>query len=324
LLARTDGNGSTFYHADGAGNVTALMDTQQNMAARYMYSAFGALVSQHGGMAGVNRIMFSSKPRLSQSDIYDFGQGDYFTSLQRRGSPDPLGVTFDTNPYRVNYNNPLSYVDPDGMAPQLVTVTGDLNGGLTGAGYVDYHAGQDYGIGLHGPLSSGGEIAMMTGATMVPGVGEAMDLSVLTDPESRWWELGLAGASLGLNALTDGLLPNAGGFLKAGKKACKAVDELKAAQRTAKENAKARNFFKNHKQAARDAWEDRTGQKWPKDASGNWPAEHTPPLKQGGDPMTVTPRDPGAPDPHNIPGTDGLTDYQRWGAMGTPARAANK
>jgi hypothetical protein len=40
--------------------------------------------------------------------------------------------------------------------------------------------------------------------------------------------------------------------------------------------------------------------------------------------MKVTPRNPGLPDPHNIPGSDGLTDYQRWGALGTPAREANK
>ena len=35
-----------------------------------------------------------------------------------------------------------------------------------------------------------------------------------------------------------------------------------------------------------------------------------------------TPRDPGLPDPHNIPGADGLTDYQKWGrawAAGTQA-----
>ena len=36
LLARTDTNGSAFYHADGAGNVTGLLAGQQNMAARYM------------------------------------------------------------------------------------------------------------------------------------------------------------------------------------------------------------------------------------------------------------------------------------------------
>jgi len=34
LLARTDATGSTFYHADGAGNITALMDGNQNIVAR--------------------------------------------------------------------------------------------------------------------------------------------------------------------------------------------------------------------------------------------------------------------------------------------------
>jgi hypothetical protein len=98
-----------------------------------------------------------------------------------------------------------------------------------------------------------------------------------------------------------------------------------AAERTPAENAIARNKFKNNKDAARQAWENLTGKDWPENANGQpWPAEHTPPLKSGGDPMTVTPRDPGAPDPHNIPGSDGLTDYQRWGAQGTPARQANQ
>jgi len=96
-------------------------------------------------------------------------------------------------------------------------------------------------------------------------------------------------------------------------------------RRTPAELKKAQNKYKNNKQKARDAYEERTGQEWPVDEHGNfWPGEHTPPLKEGGDPMVVTPRDPGAPDPHNIPGPDGLTDYQKWGAEGTPARLANK
>ena len=101
--------------------------------------------------------------------------------------------------------------------------------------------------------------------------------------------------------------------------------DAEAPRRTPAENAKARNTYKNKKDAAREAWEQRTGQKWPVDKHGNsWPGEHTPPLKEGGDPMHVTPRDPGLPDPHAIPGPDGLTDYQRWGAEGTPARQANR
>jgi hypothetical protein len=96
-------------------------------------------------------------------------------------------------------------------------------------------------------------------------------------------------------------------------------------QRTPAENGAARNKWKNNKPKGRKAWEDESGQKWPTDKNGNpWPGEHTPPLKEGGDPLKVTPRDPGAPDPHNIPGEDGLTDYQKRGALGPRARKAKK
>lgn len=95
----------------------------------------------------------------------------------------------------------------------------------------------------------------------------------------------------------------------------------RGAQRTPEENHKARTQYKNHKDEARAAWERETGKHWPVDAAGNkWPGEHTPPLKEWGDPLKVTPRNPAAPDPHNIPGPDGKTDYQRWGALGPQAR----
>jgi len=96
-------------------------------------------------------------------------------------------------------------------------------------------------------------------------------------------------------------------------------------ERTPEENQRARTYFKNHKDAAREAWEQREGRPWPTDADGNyWPAEHTPSLKSGGDPMQVYPRNPAHPDPHMIRGTDGLTDYERWGRLGTIVREALK
>ena len=62
LLARTDANGSTFYHNDGGGNVTALMDGDENMAARYLYNTFGKVLGQWGLMASTNEMRFSSMP----------------------------------------------------------------------------------------------------------------------------------------------------------------------------------------------------------------------------------------------------------------------
>jgi RHS repeat-associated protein len=217
LLARTDGNGSAFYHADIVGNITSLTDSSGNAVARYLNDPFGRPLGMWGPMGPVNRMQVSSMPTDPSGSVH-FPYRDYDTTLQRFRTRDLLGERADINPYRINYNNSLSYIDPDGLAPQLVTASYNLNSGAMSVGYADSQFGQGYGIGLHGPLGPGGAIALTMGATMVPGVGEAMDLSVLTDPESRWWELGLAGASLGLNALTDGLLPNAGGFIKALKR----------------------------------------------------------------------------------------------------------
>jgi YD repeat-containing protein len=41
LLARTDTNGSAFYHADGNGNITLLVDASGNQLAKYLYDSFG-------------------------------------------------------------------------------------------------------------------------------------------------------------------------------------------------------------------------------------------------------------------------------------------
>lgn len=155
LLARTDANGSTFYHADGAGNITALIDGQQNIAGRYTYGPFGRLTGKWGSLADANAMQFSSMPKVGQSGVVGYPSRFYDPTLQRWLNPDPMGELGGINRYPFNFNNPLSFIDPDGMAPQMVTVTADLNGRPTGAGYVDYHQGQNYGIGLHGPLDLG-------------------------------------------------------------------------------------------------------------------------------------------------------------------------
>jgi len=149
LLARTDGNGSTFYHADGAGNITGLMDGQQNMAARYMYAAFGKIINQQGPMAGVNRIMFSSKEHLAQApDIYGFGARDYFVGPQRWGSQDPMGVGGGLNLYGFVGNSPINSVDPFGLTEITIKP-------VTRAGSMAIPALWLFGLGVFGDVGAG-------------------------------------------------------------------------------------------------------------------------------------------------------------------------
>jgi hypothetical protein len=50
-----------YYHADANGNVTALMDSSENLTATYRYDPFGRTITSTGTSAATNTIRFSSK-----------------------------------------------------------------------------------------------------------------------------------------------------------------------------------------------------------------------------------------------------------------------
>jgi RHS repeat-associated protein len=91
LLARTDFQGTVFYHADAGGNITALIDGYQNLVARYRYDPFGNLLGLSGSMADANLYRFSSKEWHGNSGLYYYGFRFYEPSLQRWLNRDPLG-----------------------------------------------------------------------------------------------------------------------------------------------------------------------------------------------------------------------------------------
>jgi RHS repeat-associated protein len=116
LLARTDGNGSTFYHADGAGNVTGLIDANENMAARYLYGPFGRVTAQWGALASSNAMQFSSMPRHANSGMSLYPFRAYDPSIQRWTSRDPIGEAGGVDLYGFVGNSPLNRIDPFGLA----------------------------------------------------------------------------------------------------------------------------------------------------------------------------------------------------------------
>src|SRR5207248_799340 len=98
LLARTDigvfAVGSrlahAFFHADGNGNITALIYTNQTFAAKYQYDPFGNILSKSGPLADANLYRFSSKEYHPASGLIYYLYRYYEPNLQRWLNRDPI------------------------------------------------------------------------------------------------------------------------------------------------------------------------------------------------------------------------------------------
>jgi RHS repeat-associated protein len=120
LLARSVNISNTwtnhaYYHADGNGNVTYMIDNSQSMVASYRYDPFGNTISKSGTICDDNIYRFSSKEIHVNSGMYYFLYRFYDPNLQRWINRDPIGEIADLNLYRFTGNSPLAYVDALGL-----------------------------------------------------------------------------------------------------------------------------------------------------------------------------------------------------------------
>ena len=96
LLARSEyssgvATNHAYYHADGNGNITYMIDGSQTMVATYRYDPFGNTISSSGTLASTNLYRFSSKEIHPPSGLYYYGYRFYAPHLQRWLNRDPLG-----------------------------------------------------------------------------------------------------------------------------------------------------------------------------------------------------------------------------------------
>jgi RHS repeat-associated protein len=126
------------YHADGNGNVTALVNSSQALSAGYRYNPYGAVIGMSGGsMTNQNVYRFSSKEQMPNSGLYYYGYRFYDPNLQRWLNRDPLADSGDllglwmrvrlglvgspfenwsgANLYTYVQNGPLDKYDPRGL-----------------------------------------------------------------------------------------------------------------------------------------------------------------------------------------------------------------
>ena len=117
LLARTDNSAqqTAFYHADGNGNVTMLVNSYQAVVAKYLYDAFGNTLSLSGPLAYANLYRFSSKEAHQNSGLVYYLYRYYDPNLQRWLNRDPIGEAGGFNLYAFVGNNPVNRIDRFGL-----------------------------------------------------------------------------------------------------------------------------------------------------------------------------------------------------------------
>jgi RHS repeat-associated protein len=106
----------SYYHADGNGNVTCLITTNQIMVAKALFDPFGNFLLLSGPKAAVNFYWFSSKPIHWPSGKYDFLYRWYAPQLQRWPNRDPIQERGGVNLYGFVMNQPLRFMDRWGLA----------------------------------------------------------------------------------------------------------------------------------------------------------------------------------------------------------------
>lgn len=146
LLARTDqslltsqpSSAHAYYHCDGNGNVTCLINSNNAVVARYNYDPFGNVLAMSGPLADANLYRFSSKEYHANSRLVYYLYRFYDPNLQRWTKRDPIGEAAGPNLQQFVGNKPLDFIDPYGFAcdkTKLVTCLLDL-GINTGLGRI--------------------------------------------------------------------------------------------------------------------------------------------------------------------------------------------
>ncbi len=149
LLARTDAaSGQTaYFHADGNGNVTCLINGNQTIVAKYIYDPFGNTLSKSGMLADANIFRFSSKEYHANSGLYYYGYRFYDPNLQRWLNRDPIMEQGGMNLYTFARNRRPAMIDSFGFA------------GTIGPAVPPAPPGEIYPLLPTGPLGDASDIA---------------------------------------------------------------------------------------------------------------------------------------------------------------------
>jgi RHS repeat-associated protein len=123
ILGRYDAvRGPLIYKQDKQGNITFILDANNQIAEKYTYDAYGTPTilstnnSQLSTSAIGNRFMYTGREWLSELGIYDYRHRYYLPSIGRFLQTDPTGFDAgDMNLFRYCGDDPVDRTDPTGL-----------------------------------------------------------------------------------------------------------------------------------------------------------------------------------------------------------------
>ena len=127
LLARTAPStfnpqlSTAFYHCDGNGNITCLINPSNAVVAQYAYDPYGNTLAMSGPLASANLYRFSSKEYHPNSGTAYYLYRYYDPNLQRWLNRDPIEEEGAINLFEYAFSNPLNLIDSYGLECNLLT-----------------------------------------------------------------------------------------------------------------------------------------------------------------------------------------------------------